>query len=64
MEEVKNLKIVQELQSVLLCEVNDHKINVEEDKVMIEDDKSILINTIQEKTLVVQRIASMQLDTM
>ena len=43
-EEVKNIKIEQEVQSVLLCEVAEHKTKDEEDKVMIEDEKMILTN--------------------
>lgn len=63
-QEVKNLKMEQGVQLVLLCEVSEQKKKVEEDKVMIEDDKKILTNRLEEKILEVQRIYSMKLDTM
>ena len=37
---------------------------VEEEKFMIEDDKMILINRLEEKTLDVKNISNMHLDTM
>lgn len=63
-EEAKNLKIEQKVQSILLCEAAEQKKKVEEDKVMIEDDKSVLINRLEEKTSDVQKLSNMQLDTM
>ena len=38
-EEIRNLKIEQESQSMMICEVTKHKKRAIEDKVMIEDDK-------------------------
>ena len=48
----------------MLCEVTKKKKKVEEDKVMIEDDKRLLTIRLEEKTSKVHRIASMQLETM
>jgi hypothetical protein len=58
-EEIKNLKIEQEVQSVLLYEVTEQKKKFEEDKVVIEDDKRILTNRLEEKTSEVNRISHM-----
>jgi DNA-directed RNA polymerase subunit F len=44
--------------------VTEQKKKAEEDKVMIEDKKRILTNRLEENTSEVQRIASMQLETM
>ena len=63
-EEVRNLKREQEVQSILLCEVTKKKNKVEEDKVMIEDDKRILTNRLEETTSEVTRIDNMQLETL
>lgn len=49
-QELKNIKREQEVQSTLLCEVTDQKKKDEEEKLMIEDEKSILTNRIKEKT--------------
>ena len=38
-KEIKNLKIEQESQALLLCEVTEQKKKAMEDKAMIEDDK-------------------------
>lgn len=40
------------------------KKNFEEDKGMIEDDKIVLTNRLEEKTSDVQKLSNMQLDTM
>ena len=63
-EEVRNLKIEQEIQSIFLCEVIEQKKKVEEEKVMIEDDKRILANKLEEKTSELNRIAHKQLKTL
>ena len=55
-KEVKNIKREQEVQSILLCEVIEQKKKVEEEKVVIEDDKRILTNRLEDKTLEVTRI--------
>ena len=48
----------------MLCEVTEQKKKVEEDKFMIEDDKRTLTNILEKKTLEVNRIDHMQLETM
>ena len=48
----------------MLCEVTEKKNKVEEDKVMIEDEKRTLTNRIEEETLEVQRIFNMQMEIM
>lgn len=63
-EEVKNLKREQEVQSLFLFEITEMKKKAEEDKVMIEEDKRILTNRLEEKTSYVQNTSNMQLDTM
>ena len=49
-EEVINIKIEQEVQSALLCEVTKKKKKDEEDKVMIGGEKRILTNRLEENT--------------
>ena len=56
-KEVKNLKIKQEFQSLLLCEVTEWKNK-------FEDNKIILTNGLEENKLDVQNIANTQLDIM
>lgn len=63
-EEARNLKIEQEVQSVLLCEVIEQKKKDKEEKFMIEDEKRTLTNKLEEKTSDVQKLANMQLDKM
>ena len=62
--EDRNLKREQEIQLVLIWEVSKQKKKVEEEKVMIEDDKRILTNRLEEKISEVTRIANMQLETL
>ena len=61
-EEVRNLKIDQEIQSVLLCEVIEQKKKAIEDKVMIEDDKRVLTIRLEDKLSEVNMIYHMQLE--
>lgn len=63
-DEVRNLKIEQEVQLVFLCEVTEQKNKVEEEKVVIKDAKRILTNRLEEKTSEVNRISHMQLETL
>ena len=63
-KKVRNLKVKQEVQSIFLCEVTEKKKKAEEDKVMIEDEKRIVTKRLEEKTLEVNRISHMQLETM
>ena len=63
-EEIKNLKIEQESQAMMLCEVTKQKKRVIEDKVMIEEDKRNLANRLEEKSIELAKISKMQLDTL
>ena len=61
-EEIKNLKIEQESQAMMLCEVTEQKKRAIEDKVMIEEGKRNLANRMEEKSTKLARISNMQLD--
>ena len=63
-EEIINLKIEKESQAILLCEVTEQKKKAMEDIVMIEDDKRVLTNILEEKSSEINRISHMQLETM
>ena len=49
-EEIKNLKLEQESQAILLCEVTEQKKKAMKDKAMIEEDTRILANRLEEKS--------------
>ena len=53
-EEIRNLKLEQESQAMMLCEVNEQK-----KKAMIEEDKRILTNRLEEKLTKLTRISNM-----
>ena len=63
-EEIRNLKIEQESQAMMLCEMTEQKKRSIEDKVMIEEDKGNLANKLEEKSTDLVRISNMQLDTL
>jgi len=63
-EEIKNLKIEQESQAMMLCKVTEQKKRAIEDKVMIEEDKRNLTNRLEETSAKLARISNMQLDTL
>ena len=63
-EEIRSLKIEQESQAMMFCEVTEQKKRVIEDKAMIEDDKRNLANRIEEKSSELPRVSNMQLDTL
>ena len=48
-EEIENLKLEQESQAILLCEVTGEKKKPMEDKAMIEEEKRVLANRLEEK---------------
>ena len=48
-EEIRNLKLEQDLQAILLCEVTKQKKKAIEDKTILEEDKRILVNRLEEK---------------
>lgn len=61
-EEIMNLKLDQELQAILLCEVTEQKKKAMEEKAMIEEDKRVFANRLEEKSLELTKISNMQLD--
>ena len=63
-EEIRNLKIEKESQTMMLCEVTEYKKRAIEDKVMIEEDKRNLTNKIEEKSTDLAKISNIQLDTL
>ena len=63
-KEIRNLKIEQESQAMMLCEVTKQNKRAIEDKVMIEEEKRILENRLEEKSTELTRISNMQLDTL
>ena len=63
-EEIKSLKIEQESQAMMLCEIIEQKKRAIEDKAMIEDDKINLANRLEEKSIELARVSNMQLDTL
>ena len=63
-EEIQNLKLDQESQAILLCELTKQKKRAMEDKSMIEEDKRILNNRVEEKSTELTKISNMQLDTL
>ena len=63
-EEIRSLKIEQESQAMMLCEITKQKKRAIEDKAMIEDDKRNLANRLEEKSIELARVSNMQLDTL
>ena len=63
-EEIRNLKIEKESQSMILYDVTKQKKRAIEDKVMIEEDKRTLENILEEKSIELTIISNMQLDTL
>ncbi len=58
-EEIKNLKLEQESQATLLCEVTEQKKKAMEEKAMIEEDKRFLTNRLEEKSSMLTKISNM-----
>lgn len=50
-KEIRNLKLEQESQATLLCKVIEQKKKSMEDKAMIEEEKNILNNRLEEKSI-------------
>ena len=55
-EEIRSLKMEQESQAMMLCEITEQKKRVVEDKNMLEDDKRNLANRLEEKSTELTRI--------
>ena len=62
--EIRTLKIEQESQAMMLCEVTEQKKRVVEDKAMMEDEKRNLANRLEERSIELARVCNMQLDTL
>ena len=58
-EEIRSLKIEQESQAMMLCEVIEQKKRAIEDKAMIEDDKRNLANRLEERSIELARVSNM-----
>ena len=63
-EEIRNLKLEQESQDILICEVTKKKKKAIEDKTILEEDKRILVNRLEEKLEEISKISNQQLDTL
>ena len=63
-EEIKTLKLEQESQAMMLCEVTKQKKRGIEDMVILEEDKRNLANRLVDKSIELERISNMQLDTL
>ena len=49
-EEIRSLKMEQEAQAMMLCEITEQKKRAIEDKAMLEDEKRNLANRLEEKS--------------
>lgn len=63
-EEIRNLKLEQESQAILLCEVTEQKKKAIKDKAMIKEHKIILANRLEEKSRELSRISNIFLNTL
>ena len=63
-EEIRTLKIEQESQAMMLCEVTKKKKRAIEDKDMMEYDKRKLANRLEEMSIDLARTSNMHLDTL
>ena len=63
-EEIRNLKMEQESQAIVICEVTKQKKKAFEDKTILEEYKRILANRLEEKLEELSKISNQQLDTL
>ena len=63
-EEIRSLKMEQQSQAMLLCEITEQKKREIEDRSMLEDQKRNLANRHEEKSIELTKISNMQLDTL
>ena len=63
-EEIKNLKLEQESQAILVCEVTEQKMKAFEDKNLLEEDKRTLAHRLEEKLEELSKFSNQQLDTL
>ena len=57
-EEIKILKLEQESQAILICEVTKQKKKAIEDKTILEEDQRILENRLEEKSKELSKISN------
>ena len=62
-EEIRNLKLEQESEAILVCEVIEEKKKAMEDKTLLEEEKIILAHKLEEKLEELSKISNQQLDT-
>ena len=58
-EEIRSLKMENESQARMLCEITEQKKRVIEDKAMLEDDKRNLANRLEDKSTKLTKISNM-----
>ena len=63
-EEIIFLKMEQESQAMMICEITKQKKRAFEDKAMLEDEKRNLANRLEEKSTELTKISNMQLNTL
>ena len=63
-KEIRSLKMEQESQTMMLCEIIEQKKRAIEDRAMLEDDKRNLANILEDKSIELRKISNMQLDTL
>ena len=63
-EEIRSLKIEQESQAMMLCEITKQKKREIEDRAMLEDEKINLANKLEKKSIELTKISNMQLETL
>ena len=59
-EEIRFLKMEQESQAMMLCEITEQKKRIVEDIAILEDEKRNLTNRLEEKSTELTRISNMQ----
>ena len=63
-EEIRSLKMEQESQAMMLCEITKQKKREIEERAMLEDEKRNLANKLEEKSTELIKISNIQLDTL
>ena len=58
-EEIRSLKMEQESQAMMLCEIIEQKKRAVEDRAMLEDDKRNLANKLEDKSTELTKISNM-----
>ena len=63
-EEIRYLKMEQESQAMMLCEITEQKKREVEERAMLEDDKRNLVNRLEKNSTKLTKISNMQLETL